>query len=175
MSSSILVAYATRGGSTGEVAVAVAAALREAGNQVQLARAQDLKEIGACDEVVLGAPLYMGRIPREMHRFLAANRAALLARRSWVFILGTVKEVPADFEAARRQAEKQLLKYEWLKPAELKIFGGRFDFTSIGFPFSLLRGLPAFKEMRKRAMDIRDWDAIHNWALSVGHRVRPAA
>ena len=57
MSASVLVAYATRYGSTQEVAEAVAATLRERGLEVDI---QPMREVRALDQyraVVLGAPL----------------------------------------------------------------------------------------------------------------------
>ncbi len=59
MSASILVAYATRYGSTEEVAEAVAATLRERGLAVDIQPLQQVPTLEGYRAVVLGAPLYM--------------------------------------------------------------------------------------------------------------------
>lgn len=57
-SKSILLAYATRFGSTQEVAEAITATLREAGIEVELQAMQDVESLDGYDAIVLGAALY---------------------------------------------------------------------------------------------------------------------
>jgi flavorubredoxin len=59
MSTSILVAYSTKHGSTQEVAEAIAAALREGGLGVDCRPLKEVQSIEGYAAVVLGAPLYM--------------------------------------------------------------------------------------------------------------------
>src|SRR5579872_3686873 len=67
----VLVAYATKNGSTQEVASAIAASLREHGAQVALLPARAVREpVAGYDLVVLGAPLYSGRWHRDARGFL---------------------------------------------------------------------------------------------------------
>ena len=76
--SDILVAFATKAGSTEEVAAAIADALRKSGNIVDLRRARDVREPASrwgC--IVLGAPIYSGRWHRDAHRFLKRHRGEL--------------------------------------------------------------------------------------------------
>src|SRR6266487_4206747 len=80
MSASVLVGYATRYGSTQEVAEAVAATLRERGLAVDI---QPMREVLTLDQyraVVLGAPLYMFHWHRDALHFLAQHREALTQR-----------------------------------------------------------------------------------------------
>jgi menaquinone-dependent protoporphyrinogen oxidase len=92
MSTAVLVAYATRYGSTQEVAEAVAATLREGGLEVDL---QPMREVGTLtgySAVVLGAPLYMFRWHKDALRFLSRHRQALAGRPVAVFALGQAGE-----------------------------------------------------------------------------------
>ena len=73
--SRILVAFATRAGSTGEVAAAIAQTLEECGDSVALRPARDVREpVPGWDGVVLGAPIYSGSWNRHAHRFLKRHR-----------------------------------------------------------------------------------------------------
>jgi len=73
--SQILVAFATKNGSTEEVAAAIAGSLRDSGCDVDLRRAREVtKPVAGWDLVVLGAPIYSGRWHRDAHRFLKRHR-----------------------------------------------------------------------------------------------------
>jgi flavorubredoxin len=73
----VLMAYATRHGSTRQVAEAVTAAMRKAGAQVTALPARDVRESAAgYDLVVLGAPLYSGRWHHDAHGSSSATGAS---------------------------------------------------------------------------------------------------
>jgi menaquinone-dependent protoporphyrinogen oxidase len=61
MESSVLVAYATRSGSTKEVAEVVAATLREHGLEVDVQPMKSVRSLAGYRTVVLGAPFQMFR------------------------------------------------------------------------------------------------------------------
>jgi menaquinone-dependent protoporphyrinogen oxidase len=164
MQSPILVAYITRSGSTAEVAEAIGKRLCEAGLPAEVAPMGSVKTVGERQALVLGAPLYMLQLPGEMYRFLDRNREAISALQTWFFVLGPIDDKPEQFADARNQAEKALAKASWFTPAELHVFGGKFDVNKMPFPMSLLRHLPAFPMRNMPAKDIRDWAAIRAWA-----------
>ena len=70
MQSSVLIAYATRGGSTAEVALAIAAAMQEAGVPAEVLPVARIDSLPDREAVILGAPLYVGHFPKEFHEFL---------------------------------------------------------------------------------------------------------
>ncbi len=117
--------------------------------------------------VILGAPLYMGKFPKEFHRFVAVHREVLETLRPWFFVLGPTRTDPKDFEAARAQALKQLSRYPWLRPIDLRIFGGRWEVKNLPFPFSLARHLPGHPLEKIPSADIRDWAEIEEWTVGV--------
>lgn len=175
MSASVLVAYATRAGSTGEVADAITAALRETGFWPILQPMRSVESLHGVSAAILGVPLYMGHFPREFHHFIVRHHLKLATLRPWIFVLGPIRGEPADFEASRKQAMKQMARYDWLDPAEVHIFGGRWSAESLPFPFSALRRLPGSPLAKTPASDLRDWPAIHSWALQIAAQLKPAA
>ncbi len=175
MSIPVLVAFATRSGSTGEVAKAIADSLKEAGLAAEVLPMHAIESLEGRTAVVLGAPLYIGRFPREFHRFVCRHREALSKLRPWCFVLGPTRDLPADFEAARKQAEKQLSRYAWFKPQGMHIFGGRWDPKSLPFPFSLIQRLPMHPLDKIPAVDARDWAGIRDWATGIAEQIKPAA
>ncbi len=77
MAASILIAYATRYGSTREVADAVGARLRERGFSAEVRCAREVRSLDGFSAVVLGAPLYIGSLLREARKFLERHHTAL--------------------------------------------------------------------------------------------------
>jgi menaquinone-dependent protoporphyrinogen oxidase len=171
----ILIAYVTRGGSTAEVAEAIATSLRAEGLTADVLPMSRLDSLEGRTTLILGAPLYIGRLPDEFHKFVERHHQALAALRPWCFVLGPTRVLPGDFEAARNQAKKQLDRYPWLLPAEVQIFGGRYDMKHLPFPFSIVRHIPLFPANKIPGSDIRDWVAIRKWAIAIAHQLKPAA
>jgi menaquinone-dependent protoporphyrinogen oxidase len=167
MAAPTLVAYATTYGSTGEVAEAVAAALREAGLQVEVHPARKVRSLAGYGAVVLGVSLYMFRMHREARRFLSRHRDSLEDRPLAVFALGPLHDDEKEWQGAREQLDKELARYPGLQTVARQIFGGKFDPAKLRPPFSLL---PAMKGMP--ASDIRDFEAIRAWAKELTGKLR---
>ena len=169
MSASVLVAYATRYGSTQEVAEAVAATLRERGLEVELQPMSEVRTLEGYAAIVLGAPLYMFHWHKDALHFLARHRAALTARPVAIFALGPFHADEKEFQGSREQLEKELAQFPWLTPVALEIFGGKFDPQKLTFPHNLV---PALKKMP--ASDIRDWTSIRAWASNLAATLQTA-
>ena len=159
MSVSVLVAYATRYGSTQEVAETVAATLREHGLEVEVCPAREVRSLDRYNAVVLGAPLYMFRWHKDALGFLSRHREALTERPVAIFAFGPFHDDEKEWQEVRAQLDKELAKFPWLSPVAFKIFGAKFDPAKLRFPLNLV---PALKQMP--ASDLRDWTAIRAWA-----------
>ena len=169
MSTSVLVGYATRHGSTQEVAEAVAETLRDSGLAVDVQPVGEVRSLDGYSAVVLGAPLYMYRWHKDARRFLSRQRKALAERAVAVFALGPVHD-PHDEEEWQdswSQLNKELAKYPWFRPVALEMFGGKFDPELLRFPINVMAG-------QELATDIRDWAAIRDWASNLPALLEPA-
>ncbi|MDR3685805.1 MAG: flavodoxin domain-containing protein [Coriobacteriia bacterium] len=155
---SVLVAYATKYGSTKEVAEAIAKALGERGVDAVVRPAGEVRDLKGYSAVVLGTALYFFRWRGEAHRFISRNRSALSGVPVAVFGLGPIEDTPEQFEAARQHLDKGLAKHRWLALSSVAIFGGRLDPAHLRFPDNN----PAFRRMAPS--DTRDWDAVRSWA-----------
>jgi len=153
MTAPVLVAYATKHGSTREVAGVVAARLRDQGLEVELREASEVDDLTPYCGVVLGGALYAGRLHRDARAFLALHRDALVVLPLAVFALGPMTLEPSDLASARAQLKKALDRMPDAHPYEVAIFGGVINPKTLPFPFS-----------RMRASDARDWDAIDSFA-----------
>jgi len=162
MARAVLVAFATMYGSTKEVAEAIASALRNAGVDVDVKPARDVKRLDGYGAVVLGAPLIVGKLQKDARGFLSRHEKALKELPVALFALGPCKE-PRDedeWRDCRGQLDKVLAELGWLKPVAAELFGGRFDPALLKFPFNKMAG-------SQPASDARDWSAIEAWAAGL--------
>jgi menaquinone-dependent protoporphyrinogen oxidase len=155
---SVLVAYATKYGSTREVAEAVASVLVERGIDAVVRPADEVRSLDDYSAVVLGTALYFFMWRGEAHRFLRRNRKALSAMPVALFGLGPIEDTPEQFEGAQGHLDKGLAKHVWLSLVSTAVFGGRLDPAHLRFPDNN----PAMRAMG--VVDLLDFDAVRAWA-----------
>ncbi|MBC7216893.1 MAG: flavodoxin domain-containing protein [Candidatus Caldatribacterium sp.] len=173
MSEPVLLVYATRYGSTKEVAEVVAATLREQGFEVDLQPMRKAQTLEGYCAVVLGAPLYIGRLHKDARRFLMQHRGVLSKRPVAIFALGPIRNDEQEWQEACAQLKREIAKFSWLTPVALEMFGGKYDPTTLHFPDSLLASLPASPLHNQPASDARDWTAIRTWASNLIVALQP--
>jgi len=152
----ILVAYASKHGSTREVAEEIAATLHEQGLTVDVMGANQARDISAYSGVILGGALYMGRWHADARNFAERHSAALGHMPLAVFAMGPKRLEDDDVAGARAQLDLALAKLP-VSPQLVAIFGGVIDPTKLRFPWKWLS-----------VSDARDWDAIRSWAEEAG-------
>ena len=160
---SILLAYASRFGSTQEVAETIASSLRQAGFEVDMQPMAEVKTLDAYDAVVLGAAIYNAKWHADAHHFVSLHQEALEQRPVAIFTLGPLSPSEAAKRNSRRQLDMELAKYPRLKPVVVEIFAGKYDPSKPGLSF-FERFLPA--------RDYRNWDAIRAWANALAARLQ---
>jgi menaquinone-dependent protoporphyrinogen oxidase len=157
MTMQVLVAYATKHGSTGEIAAAIGATLREAGLDVDVRSARDVQTLAPYGAVVLGSALYSAQWRHDANRFVKRHLAELQGRPVWLFSSG-----PLDYSAE----VGDIPLTEQLAP-ELAPIGARGHRT---FGGRLLEGTPGVDPSvlaTHRTGDFRNWDHIGAWARTI--------
>jgi menaquinone-dependent protoporphyrinogen oxidase len=157
-----LVAYATKSGSTREIAEFMTKVLGEMGLQVNLEEMKNVKSINGYDALVLGAPMYMFRIIGDAGSFLKKFKKVIEQTPTAFFSLGPTADKEEDWKTVRGNFEKEMAKYPWFKPVATEVFGGKLDSSKLVFPYNLLPG----KDQLPQG-DIRDWDKIRAWTESL--------
>lgn len=163
MRGKILVAYATRYGSTREVAEAAGTALCEQGVDAEVKPAKDVTALGGYGVVVLATPFYLGSMLKEATQFLDRNRAALQGLPVALLACGPISAAE-DMAGARGQLDGALAKVEWLKPVASEMFVGKYDPARLRLVDRLIAVPPASPLHGVGAHDDRDWESIQAWA-----------
>ncbi|MGB9939434.1 flavodoxin domain-containing protein [Methanosarcina sp.] len=174
MQARVLVAYASRYGSTQEVAETIAATMHESGLMVDLKSMKEVKSLEGYAAVVLGAPLYTLHWHKQAHSFLSRHREALTKQPVAVFALGPLHDDEKEWEEVRSQLDKELAKSPWFTPIAVEIFGGKYDPEKLRFPDNLIARLPASPLNKMPASDVRDWTAIRTWANNLAVQLQSA-
>jgi menaquinone-dependent protoporphyrinogen oxidase len=157
MSGRVLVAYATKHGSTREVAEAVAETLREYGLDVDTLAADRVDQLAPYDAVVIGGAVYMGLWHPAAAEFLQRHRKRLAELPVAVFGMGPRTMEESAEKETRAQLDKALERVPEVRPGAVAVFGGVIDPKRLRFPFN-----------RMPASDARDRAAIRAWAGTVG-------
>ncbi|MGA9856281.1 MAG: flavodoxin domain-containing protein [Solirubrobacteraceae bacterium] len=164
----VLVAYASKHGSTAEIAQAVAETLGEAGLSVDCVEAGAVGGIDAYDAVVLGSAVYMKRWQGDARHFLRTHGTELSQRPFWVFSSGPIGD-PAHDNPSWEEPRRTIEKAEALGVREHVIFGGRIPTDPHGpAQRGMVKNTPA--EYRDR----RDWDEIRGWASRIAAELTAA-
>jgi menaquinone-dependent protoporphyrinogen oxidase len=174
MNGKLLVAYATRYGSTAEVAEAVGTRLRERGFDVGVKPVKQAPSLDGYDAVVFGTPFYLGAMLKEGRAWLESQRAALETRPNAIFAFGPTSAAD-DLAETAKQLDKTLAELPWLSPVAARMFVGAYDPTKLRFADRLLTKLPASPLHGLAAHDDRDWDAIGEWADETAEALEKAA
>lgn len=158
MNEKLLVAYATRTGTTREVAETIGKVLKEKGATVDVQNAKEADDLTTYRAVVLGSAIRAGNLMPEAVEFVKANQKRLAQMPVAYFIVcATLRE---DTEENRREVAAYLDPLrELITPVEEGLFAGAIDRSKLSFPLRLI-----LKAMKAEEGDWRDWDAIRAWA-----------
>jgi len=157
MNNRVLVTYATRAGSTAEVAAAIAETLSARGYTVDVKPVKSKPSLAGYAAVVLGSAIRMGNWLPEAVDFVKANQATLNAVPVALFSVHMLNT--GDDEASRTARHAYLNAVRpLLNGAEEVYFEGKMDFSRLSFLDRLIAGMVKAVEA-----DHRDWAQIRGW------------
>ena len=84
----ILVVYASKHGTTKEIAERIAEALRAAGQEAEARPVEAAADLSGYDAFVIGSATYLGHWLKEASGFVRRSRAILASRSVWLFSSG---------------------------------------------------------------------------------------
>lgn len=152
----ILVAYASKHGSTAGIARRIAERLIERGHFVDVRSVDDLDRLDDAEAVVLGSAVYAGSWRNEAVAFVERHERELRALPVWLFSSGPLGDHIEDLEAQPRELERIRRAIE---PKEHHVFFGALDTGVLSFGERMI-----VKAVKAPAGDFREWEEIETWA-----------
>lgn len=155
----ILVAYASKHGSTEGIATHIARRLNERGLVAETRRAEAVTDLGTPDAVILGSAVYAGSWMKEATEFAHRFVDGLSTVPVWLFSSGPLGEQVQDDEEQPRQLEGLR---ETVHPRGHEMFFGALVRDELSFGERMIA-----KAVKAPEGDFRDWSAIATWADAI--------
>lgn len=155
----ILVAVASRHGSTREIADAIADELRASGHAVARRDAHDVDLDDAYDAAIVGSAIYLGSWLADARQFVTRNRARLATVPVWLFSSGPLG---ADHSQPKENPIHLAELMQLTGAREHRIWVGKLDRSQLGLGERLIARM-----VRAPEGDFRDWGAVRAWAREI--------
>jgi menaquinone-dependent protoporphyrinogen oxidase len=158
MSGRILVAYASRKGSTAGIAQAIGRELTSEGYAVDVNEMKSVTSLAGYNAVVIGAPVYTGKVTDDVAAFVTANKDRLSRLPVAGFVTGIAPVYPKTGDV-KGFTDQLITALAPIRPVAVTMFAGTLDAEKMNFVERSLTSL-----MKVPTGDFRDWDAIRAWA-----------
>lgn len=169
----VLVAYASKHGSTQGIADRIGEDLRQDGHQVDVRPAGQAEHAEEYDAFVVGSAAYAGHWVREASRFVRKHQETLAHRPLWFFSsgpLGTDRVDKEGHDLVEESYPKEAGEFSFLDPRDHHVFFGALDLDELGLTGRILRKMPAARDAIQEG-DFRDWEEIDRWAHGIGREL----
>ncbi len=166
MKKKALVVYATRAGSTGEVAQAISERLCAIGFDAEVQPVDSVSSLAGFQVVVLGSAARYGAWLPEMTKFIESHRSELAQLPSAIF---TVHMNALGDDAASQETRAGYTKTvrAVVTPRDEGFFAGKVDLARLSFFERMV-----VKLVKSPVGDKRDWDRIRLWADGLGKKLQ---
>jgi len=157
----ILIATASRYGSTEEIAERIATVFRDGSAETEVRPAYEVEDLSEYDAVVLGTPLYNGKPLAGAIGFAKRLPVDLSEMPTAFFVVGLGLAHPTE-KIIRKvvKATKDIITH--LHPKDVGLFAGSLDYANVNWFVRLV-----MKLMKIPEGDFRKWDVIERWAQDV--------
>ena len=164
----VLLAYASKYGSTKAIAERIASKIRETGVTIDAVPAKQVDDASGYDAYIVGSALYILDWMKEAKEFVERNRTLLVSKPLWLFSSGPISPGTTDMQGRDSRttcAKKEVFALtEELHAREHHIFWGALDKKKLRIPERLIASMPAFPGTEG---DFRDWNEIEAWAMTI--------
>jgi menaquinone-dependent protoporphyrinogen oxidase len=171
MDKKILVAYASKYGSTGGVADAIGKELCDRGAAVDVCMLKNVGDLNEYRGVVVGSAIYRGKWLSEAVDFVERNRGVLRQVPVAYFLvcITMCKPTEESHQKALAYLDAVLKAVPQVQPVKVGTFAGALDYSNLSLPIKLIMKLKGAPEG-----DFRNWGAISAWATSL-HEIHELA
>ena len=148
--------YATRMGSTAEIALVIGEVLTRAGMVVTVCPCHEARDAADYDAVIIGSAVYLRRWDDDAVDYLKRPSTSLAQRPTWLFQSGPCGEGAQNESIETPRKVAKVIQSHGLQPPVT--FGGRLIRSEATGPISRWMATGSL------AGDFRDWARIRAWA-----------
>ncbi len=174
MGSLVLVAYASKHGSTRGIAEWIGESIRGFGHEVEVRPVKEVADLSRYDAFVIGSAAYMGFWLKDAREFVRRHAGLLAERPVWLFSsgpLGTETHDAQGNDVLVSCEPREFLEFKSsVRPKEMKVFFGALDPKHLDFSARLLRRTAAGAKMLPVG-DFRDHPAVEEWGAAIGREL----
>ncbi|GAB4431327.1 MAG: flavodoxin domain-containing protein [Anaerolineae bacterium] len=167
----LLIIYASKYGSTAEIAEVIGKELQKRSHQVTVTPVEKVADVGslaAFDGFVIGSAVYAGSWVKKAAAFLKDNGDLLAERPVWLFSSGPTGQgdpneimdgwsFPENLESVRAR----------IQPEDVIFFHGKIDPEQLNFAERMI-----IKSVKATVGDYRDWLVIRGWAGKIDNDLK---
>lgn len=163
----ILVAYASKYGSTKGIAEFIGEKLRQRGLNVDVRDVSNAEDLGSYDAFVIGSAVFIGHWMKEARQFVSHNQSILSSRPVWIFSSGPTGTSETDKKGRNLREVSGPTEIDELRqslnPRDHHVFFGAFH------PDQIKGAMGFFGRMapKEDQGDFRNWTEIEAWTNSI--------
>ena len=164
----VLVGYASRFGSTREIAIRIAAPIQTMGSEVDARSVEEIVSVDPYNAVLFGSGVYDGSWTPEATELVRRHAAVLSRKPVWFFSVGSFGDRHPIIGPLMRKEPKEIREFEQaIHPRDYRVFAGVID----------LDHWPAWGRLLFMALgghqgDNRHWSDIDAWADGIAKALR---
>ena len=156
----VLVTYASKHGSTAQVAERIALTLVGSGAKVDVLPMRDVRDVAGYEAVVLGSSVYFGKWLAEAVRFADQNRTTLAARSVCLFSVGPLGDQP------RSDPAEIVRLMTSIRAVDHHLFAGALNVSELSLVERVI-----VKGVKAPTGDFRDWTEIDSWGTTIARQL----
>jgi menaquinone-dependent protoporphyrinogen oxidase len=178
----ILVAYASKYGSTKGIAEFIGKTLQSYGTATDVRDVDSVKNPEAYDAFIVGSAVYVGHWMKEAKQFISCNKTLLATRPVWLFSSGPIGAEAKDPRGRDYKEVSKPKEFDELKnainPRDHHVFFGAFDGSKLTGMYALGWKMAQKSKTARESMvegDFRDWNEIEIWTKGIATCLVPSA
>ncbi len=163
----VLVAVASKHGSTAEIAGGIAEELRARGHVVEVRDVAERFDVAQYNAAVIGSAIYMGTWMSDAWQFVEGYQEQLREMAVWLFSSGPLGE---EYPEGMGRPENLDELMEATGARDHAVFVGKLDRDDLGFGERMIA-----RVVKAPEGDFRNWPEIRRWAAHIAAQLQDVA
>lgn len=169
----VLLVYATKNGSTAEVASFMGDVLTYHGLDITVANVEAMTDVKPYDAFVFGSPIYSGLWLPQMHRFIKQHTEVLGQKPvyCWITCIRVLEEGGYEHVINHYMPDALL---DQLNVRQITAFAGKLKWAEVTWTdrWTLALQYDGRADARNFNADHRDWNVIRQWSVKLAEDIK---